>query len=230
MSSYWRDCNVCGQKIVMVENGGGYWQPLEPDGSGRHKHWSGTDYVHSPVGHTASTAGVDVLSTARALRPWRLESLGHPLTRPTKCWWCGEPVFFHTNGNGDCVLLDGLRRPWPVHGCWEQHCLEQRHKIQLFEDVLFQSGYDGQFIETGGPRVTPPLDGSTRLVTVHGFIADNHALYKEPDTFDLSLDKQFDLFLTVYSSIFLQNRGLRNHSGGVAPGAVSPPGADGSTC
>ena len=38
------------------------------------------------------------------------------------------------------------------------------------------------------------------------------------------------LFLTVYSSIFLQNRGLRNHRGGVAPGAVSPPGADGSTC
>jgi hypothetical protein len=39
-----------------------------------------------------------------------------------------------------------------------------------------------------------------------------------------------DLFLTVYSSIFLQNRGLRNHRGGVAPGAVSLPGADGSTC
>ncbi len=39
-----------------------------------------------------------------------------------------------------------------------------------------------------------------------------------------------NLFLTVYSSIFLQNRGLRNHRGGVAPGAVSPPGADGSTC
>ena len=31
------------------------------------------------------------------------------------------------------------------------------------------------------------------------------------------------------SSIFLQNRGLRNHRGGVAPGAVSLPGADGST-
>ena len=42
--------------------------------------------------------------------------------------------------------------------------------------------------------------------------------------------KPLDLFLTVYSSIFLQNRGLRNHRGGVAPGAVSLPGADGSTC
>ena len=43
-------------------------------------------------------------------------------------------------------------------------------------------------------------------------------------------DINSNLFLTVYSSIFLQNRGLRNHRGGVAPGAVSPPGADGSTC
>ena len=44
------------------------------------------------------------------------------------------------------------------------------------------------------------------------------------------VDALLDLFLTVYSSIFLQNRGLRNHRGGVAPGAVSLPGADGSTC
>ncbi len=40
----------------------------------------------------------------------------------------------------------------------------------------------------------------------------------------------FDLFLTVYSSIFLQNRGLRDHKGGVAPGEASPPGVVGSTC
>ena len=39
-----------------------------------------------------------------------------------------------------------------------------------------------------------------------------------------------NLFLTVYSGIFLQNRELRDHTGGVAPGAVSPQGADGSTC
>src|SRR5208337_2676985 len=38
------------------------------------------------------------------------------------------------------------------------------------------------------------------------------------------------LFLTVYSGIFLQNRELRDHTGGVAPGPVSPQGADGSTC
>ena len=30
MSSYWRDCNVCGQKILMAQNHYGVWQPLEP--------------------------------------------------------------------------------------------------------------------------------------------------------------------------------------------------------
>src|SRR5271157_4040044 len=41
------------------------------------------------------------------------------------------------------------------------------------------------------------------------------------------LQPALDLFLTVYSGIFLQNRELRDHTGGVAPGAVSPQGADG---
>jgi hypothetical protein len=45
-----------------------------------------------------------------------------------------------------------------------------------------------------------------------------------------NLQSLLDLFLTVYSGIFLQNRELRDHTGGVAPGAVSPQGADGSTC
>ena len=44
------------------------------------------------------------------------------------------------------------------------------------------------------------------------------------------LSSSSNLFLTVYSSIFLQNRGLRDHKGGVAPGAASPPGVVGSTC
>ena len=55
------------------------------------------------------------------------------------------------------------------------------------------------------------------------------ALTQQPDEAD-DFRITPGLFLTVYSSIFLQNRGLRNHRGGVAPGAVSPPGADGSTC
>ncbi len=48
--------------------------------------------------------------------------LGTPLTYRTFCWWCGAEVFFHTNGNGDCVLFDPpLGPPWPVHDCWQLH-------------------------------------------------------------------------------------------------------------
>lgn len=42
-------------------------------------------------------------------------------TFPTRCPWCKAAVFYHTNGNGDCVYLDDLTgAPWPVHDCWEQ--------------------------------------------------------------------------------------------------------------
>ena len=43
-------------------------------------------------------------------------------TYKTKCWHCGKDVFFHTNGNGDCVLFDELGHPWPVHPCWARYC------------------------------------------------------------------------------------------------------------
>jgi hypothetical protein len=67
--------------------------------------------------------------------------------------------------------------------------LEQRQKIQLFEDILYQNGYNGQFVETDGPRAEPPIDGSSPRVTVRGFVSNNHALYAEPDTFNLSLNE-----------------------------------------
>lgn len=43
--------------------------------------------------------------------------LGVPLTHPTECPVCGERIFFHTNGNGDCVFFDSLGKPWPKHPC-----------------------------------------------------------------------------------------------------------------
>jgi hypothetical protein len=64
----------------------------------------------------------------------------------------------------------------------------------------------------------PPLQVNSR-----------YARSDQPRTWT-TFERVLDLFLTVYSSIFLQNRGLRDHRGGVAPGAVSPQGADGSTC
>jgi hypothetical protein len=50
-----------------------------------------------------------------------VDILGHPLTYPTTCFidgGCGASVFAHTNGNGDFVLFDELRPPWPIHSCY----------------------------------------------------------------------------------------------------------------
>jgi hypothetical protein len=55
-----------------------------------------------------------------------MQSLGYPATWPTSCFisgGCGAPVFAHTNGFGDFVLLDELGPPWPVHDCYANRFL-----------------------------------------------------------------------------------------------------------
>lgn len=50
------------------------------------------------------------------------ESHNKERTYQTKCWYCGDEVFYHTNGFGDCVLFDELGHPWQVHECWINYC------------------------------------------------------------------------------------------------------------
>lgn len=55
-----------------------------------------------------------------------MDRIGYPLTYPTTCFiagGCGEPVFAHTKGNGDFVLLDSLGPPWPIHECYQYRTL-----------------------------------------------------------------------------------------------------------
>ncbi|MHC0068196.1 hypothetical protein ACWATR_35920 [Nostoc sp. UIC 10890] len=51
-------------------------------------------------------------------------------TYPTTCWWCGETVFYHTNGFGDSVLFDSLGSPWRVHSCWKNYWDKERFQRQ----------------------------------------------------------------------------------------------------
>lgn len=53
-------------------------------------------------------------------------------TYPTQCRWCGDTVFFHTNGYGDAVLFDSLGSPWPVHSCWQEY-QENKKKIKFYD-------------------------------------------------------------------------------------------------
>jgi hypothetical protein len=50
-----------------------------------------------------------------------------PLTYKGKCPVCGEPVFWHTNGFGDWVLLEEPFPPWDVHPCWTD--LQEEKKL-----------------------------------------------------------------------------------------------------
>jgi hypothetical protein len=61
-----------------------------------------------------------------------LDRCGSPITRHTQCWWCGAPVYYHTNGNGDSVLFDELGPPWPIHPCWEEHRETRTGHVQRF--------------------------------------------------------------------------------------------------
>jgi hypothetical protein len=63
-----------------------------------------------------------------------------PVTYPTSCFWCGELVFYHTNGHGDCVLLDDLGPPWPVHACWTAYREDRRKAPLQMNAVIAKAG------------------------------------------------------------------------------------------
>ncbi|MCY1704288.1 hypothetical protein [Deinococcus sp. SL84] len=86
----------------MVENYHGYWQPMDLDGSGRHD--CDSNYYLDDARSGGSCGGEN-----------------EPATYLTSCWWCGDEVWYHTNGYGDHVLFDELGWPWQIHSCWEDH-------------------------------------------------------------------------------------------------------------
>jgi hypothetical protein len=51
-------------------------------------------------------------------------------TRPKKCWWCGEKVYYYTNGFRDAVLFDSLRCPWEIHKCWVEYRTEKTTQLR----------------------------------------------------------------------------------------------------
>jgi DNA-directed RNA polymerase subunit RPC12/RpoP len=142
MSASYQNCDKCGQTFRWARMPHGQFVPMEADGSGKHVCIPRTR--SSSAGQYGANHGIHQVGSVPA-RSWRLESLGQPLTSSTRCWWCGERVFFHTNGNGDCVLFEALGWPWPIHSCWQIHRDESQRRIGLskLETALEQSGYDG---------------------------------------------------------------------------------------
>jgi hypothetical protein len=116
MPAYSKICDYCGAVIKMVRTRNG-WLPFEEDNYGvSHKCVPPATHRHEPTAPPTPA----------------LELCGSPTTRRTPCWWCGEPVFYHTNGNGDSVLFDELGWPWQVHPCWEEHREARAANVQRF--------------------------------------------------------------------------------------------------
>jgi len=111
-------CNQCGNSIKMVEVSYKCWEAFDNNG----KHFCNN------------------VSSFK----WSLLNLGHPFSCTISCWWCGEQVYYHTNGNGDSVLFDKLGKPWPIHPCWEENKSQQLKMIQAFETALLCNGYNGK--------------------------------------------------------------------------------------
>ncbi|MBD2568649.1 hypothetical protein [Anabaena lutea] len=68
-------------------------------------------------------------------------------TYQTECWWCGELVYYHTNGYGDHVLFDSLGYPWQIHKCWREYWQGQKEKnvrnFKIQSHILFKKENKG---------------------------------------------------------------------------------------
>ncbi|MGI8499955.1 MAG: hypothetical protein ACR2LR_02280 [Hassallia sp.] len=86
--------------------------------------WGGGSYG----GGGASTVSDNTTIADKVLANKIVNEIRDAETYPTKCWWCGDEVFYHTNGFGDSVLFDSLGSPWRVHLCWKNYWNEERLK------------------------------------------------------------------------------------------------------
>lgn len=79
------------------------------------------DLTPSSRSSSSSGASSSVASPAKAAVSNQPPHIRDSVTHGMLCWWCGAPVFYHTNGYGDCVLFDSLGYPWQVHSCWADY-------------------------------------------------------------------------------------------------------------
>lgn len=120
-------CNRCGGFVIWTDNTH-HGKPIPLDPATDRKHiCSG-----SPSGSQFASIQLNYGTTKDLIHRhsghWNDFSLNEAYTYPTACWWCGqEPVFAHSNGNGDFVLLDPpLGLPWIVHHCYK-HNIHKTH-------------------------------------------------------------------------------------------------------
>jgi hypothetical protein len=108
-------CWYCGEEIEFRWVDGGP-RPIHLSGG-----WCSGERADYSGGRSSLRSAPVREPVARASSRWSTGharcDLGVSITHPTVCPLCGAIIFFHTNGNGDCVFFDDLGPPWPKHAC-----------------------------------------------------------------------------------------------------------------
>jgi hypothetical protein len=79
----------------------------------------------------SGTGGSPVYLSSSLLNSFSTAQTQDAKTYQTECWWCGEKVYYHTNGYGDSVLFNSLGWPWEIHECWEDHKQQQNNETHI---------------------------------------------------------------------------------------------------
>lgn len=116
MPAFESRCDKCGNPIKMVKTRNG-WIRYELDYYGQ--------------SHRCNKISTKSYSTP-LIAEKTIDQQGSSYSSRTTCWWCGESVFYHTNGHGDSVLFDELNPPWPVHPCWIIHKESRSDRLKTF--------------------------------------------------------------------------------------------------
>lgn len=122
-TSYVRSCKYCGAPVVMTKSPHGDWVALD-DGGFHHCNSSAT------LGDAGRLLGYRrIVERDPQWHAWNPKQWppDHPLTYRAECWFCGDEIFIHTNGNGDTVLLEPpLGAPWMRHDCLGMSCVTRK--------------------------------------------------------------------------------------------------------
>jgi len=100
----------------MAELAPGNWQPWDLDG-GRHQCRSTKMEAQQHQNNRSLTSASSVE------------------TYLTRCPWCRDHVYYHTNGNGDSVYFDRLGYPWQVHPCWQQQWKTREDRTRVLQKL-----------------------------------------------------------------------------------------------
>lgn len=146
--------------------------------------WGGEGHLGSG-GHRTTSSFVSAKSSSRIYT-----HSGQSYTYPRKCWWCGQEVYFHSNGYGDFVMFNELGHPWEVHKCWQERQVWQV-TIEPYDEIVASITEAINYKPSKNNRVYAPQDENNQKICVNGIVVDNHLYSSNPVVTKLSAGRYY---------------------------------------